>query len=585
LEERENHLVAIWEYEALLSCGDSSGMNAALLSLSIRGTAEMACACQRSALGRLPSGPAYAKLEPMDKRFYITTAIDYVNGEPHLGHAYEKIVADVIARARRSLGAEVFFLTGVDEHGQKVQQTAQAQGKTPQAYCDELAAVWKSLTVKLALTNDDFVRTTEPRHKHFVQAILSKLHAEGFFYKAAYEGFYSTKEETFLTEKDRLPDGTFPAQYGEVTKLLEENYYFKLREQQEWLIDYIEKNPAFIQPDSRRNEILGFLKNNELEDLCITRPVNRLNWGIPIPFDPAFVTYVWFDALVNYISIPATCGDECINAILPPADRFTKSPINAWPADVHVIGKDIVKFHAVYWPIMLKAMGLPLPKQILAHGWWQKEGEKLSKSTGNIVDPNLVIDAWGLDAFRFYVVRELAIGPDGNWTDAGFEARYQAELANGLGNLVNRSLSMLKRYRGGVVPQRSDELAAEAAKIVAETRVLLEQNQLQAALVSIWSLVNRANQYVDQTAPFKIAKDPTQAKRLDEVLYNLAESCRILAVLLWPFIPETSAKIYAQLKLNDAPDKFVSAAWGGLTVGHTIGEPAALFPRKDKPPV
>src|ERR1700722_19183177 len=244
----------------------------------------------------------------MDKRFYITTAIFYVNGAPHIGSAYEMLIADVIARARRSLGEQVFFLTGLDEHGQKVQQAAQAQGKTPQAYCDELAEVWKSLAKNLELTNDDFIRTTEPRHKRVVQAILGKLHAEGFFYKAAYKGFYSVKEETFLTEKDRLPDGTFPAAYGEVVELVEENYYFKLKEQQDWLIDYIERNPGFIQPDYRRNEVLGFLKNNTLEDLCITRPANRLNWGIPLPFDPAFVTYVWFDALVNYVSVPADEG-------------------------------------------------------------------------------------------------------------------------------------------------------------------------------------------------------------------------------------------------------------------------------------
>jgi methionyl-tRNA synthetase len=517
----------------------------------------------------------------MDKRFYITTAIDYVNGEPHLGHAYEKVVADVIARSRRSLGHEVFFLTGLDEHGQKVQQAALAQGKTPQAYCDELAVIWKSLAAKLELTVSDFVRTTEPRHKDFVQAILAQLHAENHFYKENYQGYYSTKEETFLTEKDRLPDGSFPPQYGEVTELVEENYYFKLKDQQAWLIAYIEANPGFIQPDYRRNEVLGFLKNNTLEDLCITRPANRLNWGIPLPFDSNFVTYVWFDALVNYISIPAAHGDPVINSVLNSPLPAPPSALSAWPADVHVIGKDILKFHAVYWPIMLKAMGLPLPKQILVHGWWQKEGQKLSKSTGNVVDPIAVINEWGLDAFRFYVVRELAIGPDGNWTDAGFQARYQAELANGLGNLVNRSLSMLKRYRAGVVPERSDELKKNVDEFVISTKASLEENELQAALQWIWRLVTHANQYVDQTAPFKLAKDPAQAKRLDDVLYNLAESCRILAVLLWPFLPGTSAKIYAQLGLTGTPDKFSAAAWGGLTAGHTIGEPAALFPRKD----
>jgi len=503
----------------------------------------------------------------MSKRFYITTAIDYVNGQPHIGHAYEKIIADVIARSRRSLGQDVFFLTGLDEHGQKVQQAAQAENKNPQDYCDAIAADWLAFARRLELTNDDFVRTTQPRHKEFVQATLVQLHAAGHFYQASYTGFYSTKEETFLTEKDRRADGTFDPSYGEVAELKEENYYFRLGAHQQWLIDYIEANPSFVQPDYRRNEVLGFLKNNTLEDLCISRPVSRLNWGIPLPFDPAYVTYVWFDALVNYASV-----------------AHAHAALELWPADIHVIGKDILKFHAVYWPIMLKAMGLPLPRQILVHGWWQKDGARISKSTGNVVDPIAVINEWGLDAFRFYVLRELDIGPDGNWTDAGFRSRYQAELANGLGNLVNRSLSMLKRYRNGVVPAISQELAADAAQAVEATRVHLEQNQLQAALQSIWSLVNRANQYVDQTAPFKLAKDPTQAQRLDEVLYNLAESCRVLAVLLQPFLPGTAAKIYAQLGLPGTPDRFAASAWGGLPAGHTIGEPAALFPRKDLPP-
>ena len=529
----------------------------------------------------------------MNKRFYITTAIDYVNGQPHLGHAYEKIVTDVIARSRRSLGQEVFFLTGLDEHGQKVQQAAIAEGKTPQAYCDQLAADWKAFAKKLELTNDDFVRTTEARHKDFVQAILAKLQTAGQFYKATYKGFYSTKEETFLTDKDRLPDGTFDPAYGEVIELEESNYWFKLRDHQQWLIDYIEANPSFVQPDYRRNEVLGFLKHSTLEDLCISRPAARLNWGIPLPFDKDFVTYVWFDALVSYISVPAAHGDPLLGpgsgVSVPGSDARSaqsrtpdaSSQLQLWPADIQVIGKDILKFHAVFWPIMLKAMGLPLPKQILVHGWWQKDDAKISKSTGNIVEPIAVIDEWGLDAFRFYVLRELDIGPDGNWTDAGFKSRYNAELANGMGNLVNRSLSMLKRYRNGVVPVKSNELAADAARAADETRALLEQNQLQAALQSIWGLVTRANQYVDQTKPFNLAKDPAQAKRLDEVLYNLAETCRVLAVLLWPFLPGTATKIYSQLGLSGAPDKLDAASWGGLPAGHKIGEPAPLFPRKE----
>jgi methionyl-tRNA synthetase len=529
----------------------------------------------------LPILRSSAKLLAMNKRFYITTAIDYVNGQPHLGHAYEKVIADVIARSRRSLGEDVFFLTGLDEHGQKVQQAAQAEGQEPQVYCDALAVIWKNFAAKMGLTNDDFIRTTESRHKEIVQASLAKVNAAGHVYTKTYEGFYSTKEETFLTEKDRRPDGTFDPSYGEVIVLKEDNYFFKLTEHQQWLIDYIEGNPSFIQPDYRRNEVLGFLKNNTLEDLCISRPAARLTWGIPIPFDTDYVTYVWFDALVNYISVPGARGDEAIASAfgLRPS---TLDPRRAlWPADIHVIGKDIVKFHAVYWPIMLKALGLPLPKQLLVHGWWQKDGAKISKSTGNIVEPVAVINEWGLDAFRFYVLRELDIGPDGNWTDAGFKARYSAELANGLGNLVNRSLSMLKRYRNGVVPAPSNELEAEANKVVAETRSLVQQNQLQGALQEIWSLVTRANQYVDKTAPFKLAKDPAQAQRLDEVLYNLAETCRVLAVLLWPFLPETATKIYEQLGLKGEPNQFSAASWGALSAGHQIGEPAPLFPRRD----
>ncbi len=518
----------------------------------------------------------------MSKPFYVTTAIDYVNGEPHLGHAYEKIIADVMARTARSLGREVFFLTGLDEHGQKVQQAAVAQGKTPQAYCDELAQTWKTFATRLNLSNTDFVRTTEPRHKAIVQASLAKVHAAGHIYKTAYQGFYSTKEETFLTAKDRRPDGTFDPTYGEVVPLEEENYFFKLKDQQPWLIDYIEKDPSFIYPEDRRNEVLGFLKNNTLEDLCISRPVSRLNWGIPLPFDPDYVTYVWFDALVNYISIPAAHGDPTVlGALTQPKPGAGNPEADLWPADVHVIGKDISKFHAVYWPIMLKAMGLPLPKQIVVHGWWQKDGERMSKSTGNVVDPVAVIKEWGVDAFRFYALRELDIGPDGNWTDAGFKSRYNAALANGLGNLLNRCVSMLRKYRDGKMPARATDLAEDAARTAAETRSLLEQNRIQAALQAIWSLVDRANLYVEQTKPFKLAKDPGQAKRLDDVLYSLAEACRVLAVLLGPFLPETAGKIYAQLGLSGVPETFSAATWGQLAAGHPIGNPVPLFPRRD----
>jgi methionyl-tRNA synthetase len=517
----------------------------------------------------------------MGKRFYITTAIDYVNGAPHLGHAYEKVVADVIARARRSFGQEVFFLTGLDEHGQKVQQAAQAEGKDPQAYCDGLAVQWIELTKRLGLSNDDFVRTTQTRHKQVVEAFLNKLHADGHFYKETYDGWYSVKEETFLTEKDRNPDGTWDAKWGQVTQLQESNWYFRMGQHQDWLIAHLEANPGFVQPESRRNEILGFLRSQKLEDLCISRPQSRLSWGIPLPFDPEYVNYVWFDALTNYFSVPAALGDPVACAALGWQPASNAPAPELWPADIHLLGKDIVKFHAVYWPIMLKALGAPLPKTILAHGWWQKDGQKLSKSTGNVVDPIAVIDEWGLDAFRYYVVRELAIGPDGNWTDDSFKSRYNAELANGLGNLLNRSVNMLNKYRDGVVPASSRELAPDAEVATRETAEKLAASNLQDALVAIWSLVNRANLYVEQTKPFSLAKDPAQAARLDEVLYNLVESCRVLAVLLWPFIPGTSEKIFAQLNLPGSPGDWKLAKWGGLQLGHKVGAPIPLFPRKD----
>ena len=506
------------------------------------------------------------KLPPLSKQFYITTAIDYVNGQPHLGHAYEKVITDVIARSRRCLGEEVFYLTGLDEHGQKVQQAAEDAGLEAQTYCDGLAKDWQAFVEKLGITNNDFVRTTEARHKTVVAEVLQQLYDKGEFYQDEYVGFYSAKQETFLTEKDRNEEGEFDPIYGEVQELREKNYYFKLGQHQQWLIDYIEANPEFVSPDYRRNEVLGFLKNESLENLCISRPKERLEWGIPLPFDPDYVTYVWFDALTNYLSIPRSRGEESA----------------LWPADIHVIGKDILKFHAVYWPIMLKAAGLELPKQVLVHGWWQKDNQKMSKSTGNVVDPIEVIDDWGVDAFRYYVVRELAIGPDGNWTDEGFATRYGAELANGLGNLMNRSLSMLNRYREGVVPRPNDELSAEALaardKLVSE----LQASELQEGLRTIWAYITRVNQYVDQTAPFKLAKDPEQAERLGEVLYNLVESCRLLAVWLQPYLPTTSQRMREQLGVATDTVNIAESGWGELAVGHEINKPEPLFPRRDQ---
>jgi methionyl-tRNA synthetase len=521
----------------------------------------------------------------MGKRFYLTTAIFYTNGAAHLGHAYEMVLSDVIARAHRSFGEEVFFLTGLDEHGQKVQQTAAAEGQDPQTYCDGLAVQWEALARQLGLTNDDFIRTTQPRHKEVVSAVLSKLHAQGDIYKQGYEGWYSVREETFLTEKDRNPDGTWDPKWGQVVPLLEENWYFKMARHQDWLIAHIEANPSFVAPTIRRNEILGFLRSEKLEDLCISRPASRLSWGIPLPFAPEWVTYVWFDALTNYYSVPVSLGDR--TAAAPLGEWYAPRPADGpelWPADVHVIGKDIVKFHAVYWPIMLHAAGIPLPKQVLTHGWWQKDGQKLSKTTGNVVDPVGVINEWGLDAFRYYVIRELAIGPDGNWTDDSFLARYNAELANGLGNLLNRAVNMLNKYRTGIVPAVATNLQADAEQAVTKAAAHLRAHELQAALVATWELVNRGNLYVEQTQPFRMAKDPAQAAQLDAVLYSLVESCRILAVMLAPFLPDTARRIYQQLRIDGSPADWSQTRWGVLQPGHQVGSPEPLFPRRDLAP-
>lgn len=521
----------------------------------------------------------------MSKFTYLTTAIDYVNGQPHLGHAYEKILTDVLARFWRTQGEPVFFLSGLDEHGQKVQLASVAEGISAQKYCDRLAGDWGAFIDKLGISNDDYVRTTQPRHQKVVAALLNKLYKAGEFYKKAYTGFYSVKEETFLTEKDRRSDGTFDPCYGEVTQFSEENYYFKLGKYQDWLIKYIDSHPDFIYPEYRKNEVLGFLKNQKLEDLCISRPKARLAWGIPLPFDPDFVTYVWFDALVNYLSIAAAHGDQkALESVGLTEEDFTETAgekKELWAPSFQVIGKDIVKFHAVYWPIMLKAAGIPIPERLIVHGWWMKNAEKMSKSTGNVVDPVAVIADWGLDAFRYYVLRELEVGPDGNWTDEGFATRYQAELANGLGNLVNRSISMLNRYRGGIVPVQNDELKADAQNISHAVQQSFKDIKVQGALLKTWELVYRANQYVDQTAPFKLAKLPEQAIRLDEVLYNLVETCRILAVLLSPVLPETSKKIFEQLGLNEDPACWTKTAWGGLKAGHQVGKPSPLFPRRE----
>jgi len=506
----------------------------------------------------------------MSERFFITTAIDYVNGKPHLGHAYEKVLADFLARYRRRAGDEVFFLTGVDEHGLKVQQSAQREGVAPQELCDRNAALFRSLYDRLHVSYDDFIRTTEPRHKDVVRLILQKLHDSGEIYAGEYEGYYSPKQEQFLTEKEMV-DGRFPAEYGEVIHLKEPVYYFRLEKHRAWLRQVIQDNPDWIFPAFRAREVLGALEN-PIGDLCISRPKSRLAWGIPLPFDEDQVTYVWFDALINYISAPGYDG-----AKVDPR----------WPA-LHVIGKDIlVPAHAVYWPIMLRALDLPLPRRLLVHGFWLRNQEKMSKSVGNVIDPLDVIGVYGADAFRYFVLREMALGQDADFDPAQFHQRYQSELGNNLGNLVNRAVSMVARYRGGSVPAPAPEtsgpeeaaLQADVLEAIRAYRAGVDKLQLHVALTDLWKGITRANQYAEAAAPWKLAKDPAQAGRLDRVLHELVAVLVLLLGELEPLLPATVAKARAQLGGLELPPGTGAPAWPILPAGHALGTPEPLFPR------
>ena len=499
----------------------------------------------------------------MPARFFLTTAIDYVNGRPHFGHAYEKILADVLVRYRRSLGQETFFLTGVDEHGQKVQQSAQAKGIPPQQFCDELSVQFEALWKKLGIGFDCFVRTTDTAHKEIVRKFLQQLKDAGLIYFKEHEGFYSTRQEQFVTEKEMV-DGQWPEIYGEVVKTKEPNYFFKLSAYQDWLRQYLTDHPEFIFPAFRRNEVLAAIAPEKpLNDLCISRPKSRLAWGIPLPFDEEYVTYVWFDALVNYVSFAG----------------------GHWPADAHVIGKDIlIPAHAVYWPIMLKALDLPLPKQLIVHGWWMNRGAKMSKSVGNVIDPEPYIEKFGPDALRYFALREMALGQDADFTDEKLLQRYQSDLANDLGNLVQRALSMIHRYRAGVVPLRHEaaltplDRELESNDALNAYREAMDNLQTHVALQAIWQYLQRANQYVEQAAPWKLAKDPANAERLDAVLATLAEAVRRIAVLIGAFLPHTAAKIFAQLGIEGI-GLLTEATFSAKLAGQTIQPPQPLFPR------
>lgn len=505
------------------------------------------------------------------KSFYISTPIYYPSDRLHIGHAYCTTVADAIARYKRLAGYDVFFLTGSDEHGQKIERKAKENNVTPIQYVDKIVAGFQNLWQKLHISNDDFIRTTETRHREVVQSIFQKIFDQGDIYKASYEGWYCTPCETFWLES-KLEEGNCPDCKRPVELIKEESYFFRLSKYQDRLLQYIEENPDFIQPASRRNEMINFIKGG-LEDLCVSR--TTFDWGIPVPFDTKHVVYVWFDALVNYITAAGYVHDR---------DKFAKY----WPADIHLVGKEIVRFHTIIWPIILMALGVELPKMVYGHGWLVVEGDKMSKSKGNVVDPVALIDEFGADAIRYFLLKEITLGQDGNFSRDALINRINADLANDLGNLLHRTLSMIGRFHGGVIhgggehAPIDDELIQLAQSVAANYEKHMEHQEINTALKEVWGLISRSNKYIDETAPWALAKDPSKAARLQAVMYNLAEVLRIVAILISPFMPVTAPKVWAQLgigaalsnmRLNDAQH------WGRLPAGTTVTKPEPIFPR------